>query len=216
MKVGVRRGRKKNRGVEALQGGQLEVRQRTWRGGRAPSATRWSFCKNALASASRQVGHAPADRGHVLQPLRERASRLLREVVPGAGQLLVEQIDLVHEAGSDLLGQRRVQVLALPFLRELGAPGAMVFDKKEAARLAARLLIASEAWDKIAVTGCHLKPRKSDGKFIVTVTAPKWEGRRALREAGQGFGSGSWPAAATASPFSGSTAGRRRLARWST
>ncbi len=50
---------------------------------------------------------------------------------------------------------------------------AMVFDKKQAARLATRLLIASEVWDKIAVTGFRLKPRKSDGLFIVTVTAPK-------------------------------------------
>jgi hypothetical protein len=54
---------------------------------------------------------------------------------------------------------------------ELGTV-AMVFDKKQAVQLATRLLIASEAWDKIAVTGFRLRPRKSDGLFIVTVTTP--------------------------------------------
>jgi hypothetical protein len=49
---------------------------------------------------------------------------------------------------------------------------AMVFDKQQAVSLATRLLIASESWDKIAVTGFRLKPRKSDGRFIVTVTSP--------------------------------------------
>ena len=49
---------------------------------------------------------------------------------------------------------------------------AMVFDKKQAVALATRLLMASEAWGKIAVTGFRLRPRKSDGLFIVTVTAP--------------------------------------------
>jgi hypothetical protein len=49
---------------------------------------------------------------------------------------------------------------------------AMVFDREQAVRLATRLLMASESWDKIAVTGFRLKPRKSDGKFIVTVTSP--------------------------------------------
>ena len=50
---------------------------------------------------------------------------------------------------------------------------AMIFDKQQAVDLATRLLIASQEWDKIAVTGFRLKPRKSDGLFIVTVTAPK-------------------------------------------
>ncbi len=49
---------------------------------------------------------------------------------------------------------------------------AMVFDRKQAVDLATRLLLASQAWDKIAVTGFRLRPRKSDGKFIVTVTSP--------------------------------------------
>jgi hypothetical protein len=50
---------------------------------------------------------------------------------------------------------------------------AMLFDREQALELATRLLIASREWDKIAVTGFRLKPRKSDGRFIVTVTAPK-------------------------------------------
>ncbi len=49
---------------------------------------------------------------------------------------------------------------------------AMVFDRQQAVSLATRLLIASEAWDKIAVTGFRLRPRKSDGRYIVTVTSP--------------------------------------------
>lgn len=49
---------------------------------------------------------------------------------------------------------------------------AMVFDKEQAVELAKRLLVASGEWDKIAVTGFRLKPRKKDGKFIVTVTTP--------------------------------------------
>lgn len=49
---------------------------------------------------------------------------------------------------------------------------AMVFDKEQARALATRLLAASEGWDRIAVTGFRLRPRKSDGKFIVTVTSP--------------------------------------------
>jgi hypothetical protein len=50
---------------------------------------------------------------------------------------------------------------------------ALVFDKKQAIELATCLLVASKEWDKIAVTGFRLKPRKSDGHFIVTVTAPR-------------------------------------------
>lgn len=49
---------------------------------------------------------------------------------------------------------------------------AIVFNRQQAVSLATRLLIASEAWDKIAVTGFRLKPRKSDGHYIVTVTSP--------------------------------------------
>ena len=56
-------------------------------------------------------------------------------------------------------------------IEELGTV-AMVFDKKQAVELATRLLVASEAWEKIAVTGFRLRPRKSDGLFIVTVTTP--------------------------------------------
>jgi len=51
---------------------------------------------------------------------------------------------------------------------------AMVFDKKQAVELATRLLVASQDWDKIAVTGFRLRPRKGDGLFVVTVTAPKY------------------------------------------
>jgi hypothetical protein len=50
---------------------------------------------------------------------------------------------------------------------------AMVFDKEQAVALATRLLVAAEAWDRIAVTAFRLKPRKSDGQFIVTVTSPR-------------------------------------------
>lgn len=46
---------------------------------------------------------------------------------------------------------------------------ATVFDRNQAIELAKRLLVATGEWDKIAVTDFRLKPRKKDGRFIVTV-----------------------------------------------
>lgn len=69
---------------------------------------------------------AVVEGGHVLEPLRQRAGRLLGEPTPRAGQLLEQHFDLIQEAGHELLGEGRVEVVADALVCDLGAPGADV------------------------------------------------------------------------------------------